>query len=75
MAVRCAQSGGEGGRGLVRPAGARPARELQPKNPVDLAKDLHGPVLGLYGGADTGISQELVEKMRAALKAGSAGGA
>jgi carboxymethylenebutenolidase len=42
---------------------------LQPKNPVDIAKDLHGPVLGLYGGADAGITQESVEKMRAALKA------
>jgi carboxymethylenebutenolidase len=41
---------------------------LQPKNPVDIAKGLHGPVLGLYGGADTGISQESVEKMRVALK-------
>ena len=30
----------------------RPATELQPKNPIDLVKDLHGPVLGLYGGAD-----------------------
>ena len=38
-------------------------------------KDLHGPVLGLYGGADTGISQESVDKMREALKTGSAGGA
>jgi len=47
----------------------RPGTELQPKNPVDLVKDLHGPVLGLYGGADTGISQDSVEKMRAALKA------
>jgi carboxymethylenebutenolidase len=50
----------------------RPGTELQPKNPIDLVKDLHGPVLGLYGGADTGISQESVEKMRAALKTGSA---
>ena len=47
----------------------RDATPLQPKYPVDIAKDLHGPVLGLYGGADTGISQESVEKMRAALKA------
>jgi carboxymethylenebutenolidase len=45
------------------------ATPLTPKNPVDIAKDLHGPVLGLYGGADTGISQDSVEKMRAALKA------
>ena len=47
----------------------RDATPLQPKYPVDIAKDLHGPVLGLYGGADTGISQESVEKMRVALKA------
>jgi carboxymethylenebutenolidase len=47
----------------------RDATPLTPKHPVDIAKDLHGPVLGLYGGADTGISQESVEKMRAALKA------
>jgi carboxymethylenebutenolidase len=44
---------------------------LTPKNPVDVTMDLKGPVLGLYGGADTGIPQESVEKMRAALKAGS----
>jgi carboxymethylenebutenolidase len=45
---------------------------LSPTNPIDIVKDLHGPVQGLYGGADTGISQESVEKMRAALKTGSA---
>jgi carboxymethylenebutenolidase len=50
----------------------RPGTELSPKNPIDIVKDLHGPVLGLYGGADTGISQESVDKMRDALKAGSA---
>jgi carboxymethylenebutenolidase len=44
---------------------------LKPKNPVDITKELHGPVQGLYGGADSGISQDSVEKMRAALKAGS----
>jgi carboxymethylenebutenolidase len=48
---------------------ARDATPLSPKHPVDIAKDLHGPVLGLYGAADTGISLESVEKMRAALKA------
>jgi carboxymethylenebutenolidase len=42
---------------------------LTPKHPIDLAKNLHGPVLGLYGGADTGIPNESVDKMRAALKA------
>ena len=47
------------------------ATPLSPTNPVDIVKNLHGPVLGLYGGADAGISQESVEKMRAALKTGS----
>ena len=46
----------------------RPGTELQPKNPIDLVKNLHGPVLGLYGGADPGIPLDSVEKMRAALK-------
>jgi carboxymethylenebutenolidase len=49
----------------------RDATPLQPKYPVDIAKDLHGPVQGLYGGADTSIPQETVEAMRGALKAGS----
>ena len=42
--------------------------ELNPKHPIDVAADLKAPVLGLYGGKDTGISQESVEQMRAALK-------
>lgn len=50
---------------------SRPATPLTPKYPVDIAKDLHGPVLGLYGGADAGIPMDSVEKMRAALKTGS----
>jgi carboxymethylenebutenolidase len=45
--------------------------ELTPKHPVDVAKDLKAPVLGLYGGKDQGIPLDTVEKMRAALKAGS----
>ena len=49
----------------------RPGTELQPKNPIDIVGDLKAPVLGLYGGADTGISQESVDKMLAALKASS----
>ncbi|MGZ5031737.1 MAG: dienelactone hydrolase family protein [Usitatibacter sp.] len=43
--------------------------ELKPKNPIDLVKDLKAPVLGLYGGADAGIPNEGVERMRVALKA------
>ncbi|MCI0336911.1 MAG: dienelactone hydrolase family protein [Acidobacteria bacterium] len=42
--------------------------ELQPKNPIDLVKDLKAPVLGLYGGADTGIPNNTVEQMQKALK-------
>jgi carboxymethylenebutenolidase len=44
---------------------------LTPKNPIDFTKELKAPVLGLYGGADTGIPLDSVEKMRAALKDGS----
>jgi carboxymethylenebutenolidase len=43
--------------------------ELQPKNPVDVAKDLKAPVIGFYGGKDTGIPIDTVEQMRAALRA------
>jgi carboxymethylenebutenolidase len=50
---------------LVPPATANP---LQPKYPVDLAKDLKAPVLGLYGGKDRGIPAADVERMRKALK-------
>lgn len=46
--------------------------ELNPKHPVDVAGQLQGPVLGLYGGADTGIPLDTVDKMKAALAAGNA---
>ncbi|AOW13854.1 carboxymethylenebutenolidase [Hydrogenophaga crassostreae] len=48
------------------------ASELNPKQPVDIAGALNGPVLGLYGGADTGIPLDTVDKMKAALAAGNA---
>jgi carboxymethylenebutenolidase len=38
-----------------------------PKHPMQVAKDLKAPVLGLYGEADTGISVASVERMKAAL--------
>ena len=41
--------------------------EGNPRHPVDIAADLKAPVLGLYGGADTGIPLESVEQMRTAL--------
>jgi carboxymethylenebutenolidase len=45
---------------------------LQPTNPVELTGRLHGPVLGLYGGQDSGIPIATVEQMQAALASGSA---
>jgi carboxymethylenebutenolidase len=46
-----------------------PKSDLRPKNPIDLAKDISVPVLGLYGGKDMGITVAQIEQMRAALKA------
>ena len=51
-----------------RLSGAGKATDLQPKYPIDLAKDLKAPVLGLYGEKDAGIPVKDVEAMRAALK-------
>ena len=49
---------------------------LTPANPVDIAEKLKGPVLGLYGAADTGIPLDTIDKMKAALaKAGGQGNA
>ena len=33
-----------------------PPDDLHPKNPIDLVKNLHGPVLGLYGGDDARVN-------------------
>lgn len=48
------------------------ANPLQPRHPVDLAGQLAGPVLGLYGGQDAGIPLDTVDKMKSALAQGSA---
>jgi carboxymethylenebutenolidase len=42
--------------------------ELHPKQPLELVSELKAPILGLYGGADTGIPKETVEQMQKALK-------
>jgi carboxymethylenebutenolidase len=47
------------------------ATELQPKHPVDIAAELKVPVLGLYGGQDTGIPVDTVEQIREQLKSSS----
>ena len=41
--------------------------EGNPRHPIDIAADFKAPVLGLYGAADTGISLESIDQMRAAL--------
>ena len=46
--------------------------DLQPSYPLELVGQLKAPVLGLYGGKDTGIPLESVDAMKAALKSGSA---
>ena len=44
---------------------------LSPTNPIDVVGSINGPVLGLYGGADTGIPVASVDKMKVALTTGS----
>lgn len=41
---------------------------LQPKHPLDIARSLKVPVLGLYAGKDAMIRPDSVERMRALLK-------
>ena len=44
---------------------------LSPKNPIDLVADMQAPVLGLYGGQDSGIPLTTVNQMKDALAAAS----
>jgi len=50
------------------------ASEVTPQHPIDLAAELKAPVLGLYGGRDTGIAQSTLEDMKKALAAEAAKG-
>jgi carboxymethylenebutenolidase len=45
---------------------------LQLRNPIDVAAQLHAPVLGLYGGLDNSIPLKDVKRMEAALANGNA---
>ena len=45
--------------------------EFTPRHPLDVVDQLKAPVLGLYGGLDTGIPLETVEAMEKALQSGS----
>jgi len=55
--------------GVAWYGGLNSAPPAMPLTPLDVADQLHAPVLGLYGGADQGIPLEMVERMRAALLA------
>lgn len=44
---------------------------MNPSHPIDKVAQLNAPVLGLYGGKDTGIPLDTVEKMKLALAGGS----
>lgn len=56
--------------GSLIPSERSPRNPLQPKFPIDIAKDLKVPVLGLYGALDRGISIDSVNQMREELKKG-----
>ena len=47
---------------------------MNPKQPIDLVAELKAPVLGLYGGQDSGIPQSSLEDMKSALAAEAAKG-
>ena len=72
LAVCRAQPRGEGRRGLVRAAGRCQQRADAGAIRSTWRPSSTAPVLGLYGGADTGIPLDTVEKMKAALAGGSA---
>ncbi len=54
--------------GRLAPTESSPRFSLQPAYPIDVAGKLNAPVLGLYGGKDTGIPPDMVEQMKKALK-------
>ena len=55
--------------GVAWYGGLSPALPAQPNTPMDVTDKIDRPVLGLYAGADTGIPQTHVDRMRAGLHA------
>ncbi|MCX7152701.1 MAG: dienelactone hydrolase family protein [Betaproteobacteria bacterium] len=49
--------------------GLNPMPPAMPDTPMDVVDKLNAPVLGLYGGADTGIPQTMVDRLNAGLLA------
>ncbi len=56
--------------GRVVPTANSPVSAAQPTTPVDHAKGLKVPVIGLYGGMDKGIPLDGVQRMQDELKKG-----
>jgi carboxymethylenebutenolidase len=46
--------------------------ETSPFNPYEIAEKINGPVLGLYGGKDTGIPLATIDEMKTRLSFGTA---
>ncbi len=59
--------------GRLVPSERSPTSEVQPTTPIDYAKDLRVPVIGFYGGLDTGIPLDGVQRMQDELKKGKSG--
>ncbi len=51
--------------------GLNPVPGSMPQTPHDVAANLHAPVLGLYGGADSGIPVSEVARLQEVLKSGN----
>jgi carboxymethylenebutenolidase len=59
--------------GRVAPTPNSPVSEAQPTTPIDNAKNLYAPVIGFYGGQDTGIPLDGVQRMQDESKKGKSG--
>ena len=59
--------------GRLAPTANSPVNAAQPTTPIDYAKDLKVPVIGFYGGLDTGIPLDSVQRMQDELKKGKSG--
>jgi carboxymethylenebutenolidase len=56
--------------GGLAASASRPKNPLQPTMPIDIAKNLKVPVIGFYGGLDTSIPLDTVQRMQDELKKG-----
>lgn len=56
--------------GRLVPSPNSPVNPLQARNPIDFAKDLKVPVIGLYGGLDKNIPVDGDQRMQDELKKG-----